>query len=375
MKKILISIVLMCLVGCISENSESDDLSISSSYKESLSFPLEGVSSSSEDDNITNRNLKSSFVILSSNGESSSQIELSSRTANLSSSSSVTSMSSSAIEYLESPYEWFGGLYTQIRRLDTGMVLIPKGCFELGTNDTTQMGGYLKPYGFAGPLRKVCVSSFKMDKYLTTDLEWLDTYGEEANYFAKKTLSWDNICGPDCPRESLFWVEAKNHCESKGKRLPTEAEWTWAARGGSVTTYPWGNDTLGLNEHVWWAGNSRVVRLDKFKQLRGPHNKKQPVGVLKPNGYGLYDMIGNVREWTGDYYGVIDLLDTLNPKGAKVPGEGPSVGDEYRIIKGGLGHDGWVENSELENANYVSIFYASITVSANVGLRCVEDIK
>jgi formylglycine-generating enzyme required for sulfatase activity len=104
--------------------------------------------------------------------------------------------------------------------------------------------------------------------------------------------------------------------EGAAYRLPTEAEWEYACRAGATTVWSFGDGEEGLAEHGWYADNSR----------RGPH----PVGRKRPNGWGLYDMYGNVGEWCQDRYGAYPTGDEADPTG-------PTSGD-YRVLRGGGWH-------------------------------------
>jgi formylglycine-generating enzyme required for sulfatase activity len=115
----------------------------------------------------------------------------------------------------------------------------------------------------------------------------------------------------DCPVVKVSWFEAQAHCAAQQppKRLPTEAEWEKAAKGGSDGYYE------PIGDYAWYAKNSI--------------KRTQPVATKRPNGYGLYDMLGNVREWTTDWYSMTyyQEQERENPKG---PGEGAR-----RVERGG----------------------------------------
>ena len=127
--------------------------------------------------------------------------------------------------------------------------------------------------------------------------------------------------GAENPVEKVSWADAVEFCrllsalpaeEAAGRnyRLPTEAEWEYAYRAGSTTTYSFGNDVSQLDKYAWFDKNS--------------NNTSHPVGLKKPNAWGLYDMHGNVFETCSDFYGSYDLGDSPNvdPQG---PPSGSSV--------------------------------------------------
>ena len=118
----------------------------------------------------------------------------------------------------------------------------------------------------------------------------------ESNYQLDPTL-WEKIqnfsFGGQHPIIYVSWADAVAYCKWSGKRLPREEEWEWAARGKlEGKMYPWGNDHRKARDYA--NLNGRVGK-DKWEYL-------SPVGSFKPNGYGLYDMSGNVWEWCQDWY-------------------------------------------------------------------------
>ena len=186
------------------------------------------------------------------------------------------------------------------------MSWIPSGEFMMGCNSELS-----KCYGEEKPMNKVLITKgFCMDKKEVTQGEYEKVIGTNPSYFKD--------CGKNCPIDSVFWDDAKDYCTKLNKRLPTEAEWELAARGGTNTKYFWGNDMNG--DYTWYGGNSK--------------SKPEPVGLKKPNQYGLYDMIGNVWEWTYDFhdskwYKRMPLIDPLNNKMKK------NETIERHVVRGG----------------------------------------
>ena len=179
-----------------------------------------------------------------------------------------------------------------------GMVRIPAGCFQMGS-----------PEGVGDddehPRHLVCVSAFSMDVTEVTQSEYQSVAGNNP--------SSGEDCGGDCPVEQVSWQDASDYCRRAGKRLPTEAEWEYAARAGSTTRYYWGDDTASAGDYAWYGGNS--------------NGQKHPVGQKRPNAWGLYDMAGNVWEWVNNWKGFFPLGEQRNPTG-------PSSGSS-RVFRGG----------------------------------------
>ena len=119
------------------------------------------------------------------------------------------------------------------------------------------------------------INAFCMDKYEVTQEDYERVIGKNPSHFK----------GANRPVEQVNWHEAMAYCKKVGKRLPTEWEWEKAAKAGTTTKYYWGNNPSSTYA---WYGEDRK---------RGHH----PVGQKEPNTFGLYDMSGNVQEWTGDY--------------------------------------------------------------------------
>jgi formylglycine-generating enzyme required for sulfatase activity len=135
--------------------------------------------------------------------------------------------------------------------------------------------------------------------------------GENPSYFKD--------CGEDCPVEQVSWEDIQeflkklNQIEKTDKyRLPTEAEWEYACRAGGTSSFCFGDEVAKLGAYAWYDENSEF--------------KTHPVGQLKPNAWGLYDMHGNVYECCQNWYGKYPAGSVTDPQG---PGSG-----EYRVLRG-----------------------------------------
>ena len=161
------------------------------------------------------------------------------------------------IPFLPLPGFWSPVYATTDQTRDSGMVRIPSGP---GVRALTQ--------------RKVAVDAFSIDRFEVTQQEYQQVMGENPSFFK----------GARRPVEKVTWDQADAYCRKAGKRLPTEWEWELAARAGSDTTFYWGDALDRADAHAWHLKNSG--------------KQSHPVGEKKPNAYGLYDMAGNVWEWT-----------------------------------------------------------------------------
>jgi len=176
-----------------------------------------------------------------------------------------------------------------------GMAFIKGGCFIMG-NDYAQED--------EKPEHEVCLDDFFMDKHEVTQARWEKAMGSNPSRFIN----------PAHPVEQVNYYDVQKFAQKSGGecRLPTEAEWEYAARGGVDSRYYWGN--MMDETYAWFADNSA--------------NTTHPVGEKPANQYGLYDMLGNVWEWTEDWYEpYYQVGENKNPRG-------PETG-EYKVIRGG----------------------------------------
>jgi serine/threonine-protein kinase len=253
------------------------------------------------------------------------------------------------------------------------MVLIPAGEFQMGDH-------FNKGNDDERPVHTVYLDAFYMDKYEVTNelyARFLNEYGRNEDEEGHMLL---NIDSSDClieyvdgryrPKEGyerhpvvmVSWYGAVAYARWAGKRLPTEAEWEKAARGGLVgKRYPWGDEEpdgsqcnfADRRSGLPWADDSAD---DGFERT-------SPVGSFPPNGYGLYDMAGNVWEWCADWYdkNYYSSSPRENPKG-------PDFG-KYRVLRGGS----WSGNPNGLRAACRDYFDPQYTTNC-VGFRCAQDV-
>lgn len=220
-----------------------------------------------------------------------------------------------------------------IKEDGANMVLIPAGEFMMGTSNAEKqalinLGWWHDWFNNEMPEHSIYLNAFYIDKYEVTNAqyaEFLKAYGKNFDTAGHQLL---DINDSDCliekvgntykpkmgyenhPVIEVSWYGAAAYAQFYGKRLPTEAEWEKAARGGLVCKrFPWGNDITHDGANYWKTGGR-----DKWERTF-------PVGSFPPNDYGLFDMAGNVWEWCADEFdaGYYSNSPKNNPKGPGVP--------------------------------------------------------
>lgn len=166
------------------------------------------------------------------------------------------------------------------------------------------------------PIHTIYLNSYLMDKFEVTQEEFAREMVNNPSEFK----------GSHLPVEKVTWQEAQQYCKLTGKRLPTEAEWEVAAKGGEEIIYSWGNEVQSGRANFC---DRHCEKRWKAKQFNDGFKTTAPVGSFPPNGYGLHDMGGNVYEWVFDWYGkeYYRSSPTKNPKG-------PLTGT-YKVMRGG----------------------------------------
>ncbi|WP_370542021.1 formylglycine-generating enzyme family protein [Amycolatopsis sp. FDAARGOS 1241] len=218
-----------------------------------------------------------------------------------------------------------------------GLLVLPGGTFRMGTDDAD---GF--PDDREGPVREVTVAPFAIDAFAVTNArfaEFVDATGYRTDaekfgwtyVFAKfvpsalrkgaprpqQTPWWIGVSGAywrapegpgsdvslrqDHPVVHVSWTDALAYCAWAGRRLPSEAEWEYAARGGlDQARFPWGDELTPGGEHRCniWQGRFPVHNTEE-----DGHVGTAPVDAFQPNGFGLYNVSGNVWEWCADWFG------------------------------------------------------------------------
>ncbi len=222
------------------------------------------------------------------------------------------------------------------------LVLIPSGQFLMGS----------ELEGDHNPVHKVHIDAFSIDAYEVTNAKYLrfcqGTSHRLPTFWNKEGFR----CGLDYPKHPVVgvsWHDAAAYAAWCGKRLPTEAEWEYAARGGLTgMSYPHGETLHPSDGNYTKSGKGGLVA----------------VGSYSPNGFGLYDMQGNVVEWVFDFYdpNYYTSSPSVNP-------QGPTLG-KFRVIRGG----GWHSGPYCNRVYYRNALPPN-WVDFNVGFRCVKDFN
>ena len=223
------------------------------------------------------------------------------------------------------------------------MAFIPAGEFQMGSND-----GWKDEFPI---MHTVYLDNFCIDVYEVTNAQY-KKFMDATGYKTPAYWNDSNFNDPKQPVVGVSWNDAKAYADWAGKRLPTEAEWEKSARGRLVgKKYPWGD--ILTHDDANYDG-------------RGGKNVCNPVGSFKPNGYGLYDMAGNVWEWCANWY---DNDYYANANKSTPPG--PSLG-EWRVLRGGSWYYYFSDRVDYLRVAYRRWQPNPSGHSSDVGFRCVQ---
>ena len=197
------------------------------------------------------------------------------------------------------------GLSAELNKLINNMVYVSGGTFTMG--GTSEQGS--DAFDNEKPTHSVTLSSYYICKYEVTQALWRAVMGSDPSYFKGDNLPVEYVSWNDCQT----FIKRLNRYTDRNFRLPTEAEWEFAARGGNYSRhYKYsGSDYIG--DVAWYEDNS--------------DNRTHPVGTKQANELGLYDMSGNVWEWCSDWYDSYSSYSQNDPTG---PNSGYS-----RVMRGG----------------------------------------
>ena len=195
-----------------------------------------------------------------------------------------------------------GDFVLKVKGVAYPMVFVEGGTFKMGSDDS-------EAYRDEKPVHNVTLSSYCIGKYEVTQELWEAVMGSNPSHFKGSRKPVEQVSWEDCQE----FIRKLNNLTGKSFKLPTEAQWEYAARGGKKSReYKYsGSNTIG--DVAWYDGNSG--------------NKTHDVGTKTSNELGLYDMTGNVWEWCSDWYGRYGSSSQTNPTG-------PSRGSD-RVCRGG----------------------------------------
>jgi formylglycine-generating enzyme required for sulfatase activity len=200
----------------------------------------------------------------------------------------------------------FGQNNTSSHPAEPEMVFVEGGTFTMGC--TTEQGSDCS--NDEKPLHRVTLSDFNIGKYEVTQAQWEAIMGSNFSRFKGDNLPVDNVY----LKEIQEFIEKLNSQTGKNYRLPTEAEWEYAARGGNKSNGYKYSGSNNLSLVAWFIDDNNG-------------NTTHPVGTKLPNELGIYDMSGNVREFCSDWYGSYSKPEQQNPTG--------NLSGSYSVTRGG----------------------------------------
>jgi formylglycine-generating enzyme len=241
----------------------------------------------------------------------------------------------------------------------SGPVVVPAGEFWMGRTRLwlmDEIGWQIRERFDDRPVHRVRLNAYTIDRHEVTNAEYAQFAATPASG-VEPPYHWGGAAPPPgkerLPVYNVTWFDASKYCAARGQRLPTEAEWERAARGDVADLdYPWGNDYTDPPA----APGQPVGRRAHAGSSTGP----VPVGSYAPNAFGLYDVSGNLWEWTADWYDLHYYSESPvdNPTG-------PATG-LYKVIRGGS----WADSETRLGTVYYRNFTAPGTAQPTIGFRC-----
>jgi formylglycine-generating enzyme required for sulfatase activity len=241
------------------------------------------------------------------------------------------------------------------------MLLVPPGTFNMGCSPSNQSTCLAD--GRETPVHAVTLTNaFYLGRYEVTQAQWTAVMGSNPSGFVNASDEVSAAQVPLRPVERVSWNMVQVFNTATGLRLPTEAEWEYACRAGTTTAfhsfpgYPNGtNDETQLVSLAWWGGCNGCGGNAGFQT--------RPVGQLAANGFGLYDMSGNVFEWVNDWFSI-----TYYPSSPSANPPGPSTGSQ-RVLRGGS----WSTTSEGCRSSQRDSNPPEVAHNINVGFRVARN--
>ena len=215
------------------------------------------------------------------------------------------------------------------------MVRVEGGTFKMGTDESDTDGS-------DSPAHEVTLSSYMIGETEVTQALWQAVMGSNPSSFTgDQTLPVEQVSWDDCQK----FVKKLNSLTGKSFRLPTEAEWEYAARGGNKSRGYEYSGSNKINDVAWYletSGDKPLNGDNEWKKILDNNCKPHPVAKKSPNELGLYDMSGNLWEWCSDLYGEYSSSAQTNPKGA--------TNDSYHVLRGGC----WISFPEESSSTFRS---------------------
>lgn len=228
------------------------------------------------------------------------------------------------------------GLSAELNKLINDMVYVSGGTFTMG--GTSEQGN--DAYTNEKPTHSVTLSSYYICKYEVTQALWRAVMGSNPSNFKGDNLPVECVSWNDCQT----FINRLNSYTGRNFRLPTEAEWEFAARGGNYSRHYKYSGSNYIGDVAWYTDNSG--------------SRTHPVGTKQANELGLYDMSGNVREWCSDMYGSYSSYTQTNPKGPN---------NVYnRVLRGGS----WLDSARFSRSSNRENYAPRIS-DGRIGLRLV----